>query len=205
MRIKRIREGSSIDNAPTKKPSPSPSSNRSLVITEIAKTSLNQVVNILKDWEEIADQKSSQTPLEQEQNIFDDLSFASFATTLAPLSTEKEYTYLVCKSNNFPETVQALAIIKERPNHLLLDTLLTHPHNVRSSANDSEPEKVSGAGTALIQHIFNRCVKNEINEISLTHLDSSLPFYQKHGFSSLTASHLSITQEQIQEQLKKVS
>lgn len=79
------------------------------------------------------------------------------------------------------ESIEAIAVTKENSFELTLCYLVTNPHNVRCSSNEKIPERVAGAATAIIHHLFSN-LSSGINSIALESTHSALPFYEKLGF-----------------------
>ena len=165
-------------------------SNTSFMVTKVANKKLQEIRDELAIWEETAYSKRSEAQEEEALDIFHDLTVVTNIFNTRKLPVTKKHSYFVCKSEQFPKTIQAIAITQQKKSTLFLEALITNPHNVRSSVNEDEPEKTRGAGSALINHIVDRCLKKDLQKISLSYLTSSVPFYKAHGFTEISSNKL---------------
>ncbi|MBA3958259.1 MAG: GNAT family N-acetyltransferase [Parachlamydiaceae bacterium] len=93
----------------------------------------------------------------------------------------------VCRDNFGVD--QGIILTRIDSGNIKIAHLVTHPHNVRSSLNHQELEKVSGVGTKLIKHIGLQCLKQQ-KKLYLEGTESSRPFYDCLGFEEVDEPYI---------------
>ncbi|MDB6081111.1 MAG: hypothetical protein JWO53_383, partial [Chlamydiia bacterium] len=102
------------------------------------------------------------------------------------------------------QRIQAIALTKkEGPlfsnpeyvrDYLKLAHIVTHPHNIRSSINGYEYERVEKAATTLIHHLALECLKINKDGIYAEVVAIAKPFYKKLGFKKIRKNAVIMTE-----------
>ncbi len=157
---------------------------------------------ILSKWENLADDKKDQATNPTAQDRFYDSSVISHRISgRLDLKLPTDRVFLCIDDEN---VMQSIAIVEnDGPGLFISDGrslsikyLASHPNNIRHSVNSKEKSRVPGAGTALVHHIFQTCIKEGKDGVLLQPIDSSTGFYQKLGFYNGWI-HMSISSEEI--------
>lgn len=165
-----------------------------------------QITKIMQAWETIADKKAKQPTPPLERHLF---SSSSCITGLITDDLKTDTTDLRVFTCYHQTIMHSIAVVREYPSRsLYIDYLATHPLNIRSSVNPQETQ-VPYAGTALMNHLFQTCVKEEKTGIGLYSFKNSKGFYKKLKFKSVNKyvsfGPMSISSEEIKKQLKKIA
>ena len=134
----------------------------------------------LSTWKSIADESMKETQNPSEKELFEDSR--DMADSLAEHLTELDGKKTVITCIDTYGNLQSIAIIKNQENEITINTFATHPHNIRSDLNLEKPNRVQGAGTALIHHLFQKCLIEEKDSIGLFSLPNACEFYRKMHF-----------------------
>ena len=161
--------------AARKNPSPDPK----LAVERVEQAHFPQIAETARSWSEAARERvfAASGP---EKEIFIENSHANgkIAELLSrPVSGLEAY---VCRDGR--GKIQGLMVACERGMSLYVDYLATHPKNIRAEVNPA-PERVGGAGTALIEQAVARALELKKKMVSLDFLESAWGFYSKLGFS----------------------
>ena len=148
-----------------------------------------------RNWQRIAQEKSKVAS--EQQKLF--AMAANISTLIAeclenpPRCSAVFDRLLVCKDEK--QNLQAIALTHAKepsitdPNHagsyLKLAHIVTHPKNIRSIINASEPDRIEKAGTALIKQLAQECLDLKKSGIYAEVVEISKPFYEKLGFTRI--------------------
>lgn len=166
---------------------------RPLYIEKVEPKDYKLIVNIAKDWANIAQEKSVSTNSDKERLAWDHFSSIEFmAKVIANIEgkyrlKDSEQVY-VCKEV-VTEKVYGIVIGSQDRRKIYGSLLVTHPNNVRCEANRSEILRVKGVGTAFIKFVEEEC-KKQGKSLSFMPSPSSETFYQKFGYVHGTKSEL---------------
>lgn len=153
-----------------------------LCIQEIP-SSHKQFVGLQKQvdvWGYIADNKKAKTPISTEKDRFSTLASIATILSITLESREPSHQLLICTDKR--STVQSIALISNEPNRFFLKYLITNPNNIRSDLNSREPNRVTGAGTAIIHHLLKKCLIENKKSLQLYFTPDSEQFYRKLYF-----------------------
>lgn len=171
---------------------------RPLRVKKIDPVDYTTVAKIAREWDVIAKKKGRVT---SESGIFDDCcNISKLVSQCLEHPQESDWlfdTAFVCEDEK--KHIQAVALIDECGTcclqsdeaYVKLVHIVTHPHNIRSSVNRDEYERVEGSGTALIKAIAQQTMRG----IYLESISSAIPFYQKLGFEKVSKNDMAMIEE----------
>ena len=158
-------------------------------IEESKLTNLKSINCIVEKWLGIS-RELSQSSEASDQIIRDATSVISLVFQFindqvnpSPLSSNSNQTYEIITCHD-GENICGIAIFEPKlfQNNIHLEYLIIDPRNLISTKEKFEKKpKIRGAGKALINKIFERCLE-EKKGLELTSTSSAIPFYQKLGF-----------------------
>lgn len=98
---------------------------------------------------------------------------------------ECERIHAIAVSKLVDERVAAVTLNKRRPDHLYIDLewLAAHPLSLDIPGNSERDSQVRGAGTALVEHLKQRCRALRGDGMILGSIIDARPFYQRRGFA----------------------
>ena len=177
-----------------------------LKTTEVARENLSLIQETLSEWEITAWKKETLSTSTEDKELFSDLWLVAFGANVDTSLQSHNSLCVICKSPSSPEVIQAISLFTKQKEHIFLNFLITNPHNIRAPINEFEEDKVCGAGSAIIQHLFKVCIEENLERIRLLSTDSSIEFYTKMGFTPILGPNkcMQITAEEIQERLSNI-
>ncbi len=133
-------------------------------------------------WEAVAKNKESGAELKADKIQFKNCALLS--NLIAKNIQDNEYaptdeTYACEDSQGH---IQGLMILWEDTQQIYISHLVTNPIHVRSSVNEKEIGRMRGIGTYLLKLAEEVAFQKGKESISLSPIDSSIPFYLKNGF-----------------------
>lgn len=140
----------------------------------------NKIVNLLKDWRTIANNKCDEATGKDLGSDFNWVSFAAigFIQTLTnDRNLSRSARIFICQDTAFQQ-IQAMALVEGDKEYLGVKWLISHPWNIRSAINDKEIMRVKGAAGEIIRHL-----QATSQEIGLNSYSQSIGFYKKMGFN----------------------
>lgn len=139
-----------------------------------------EAAKIAAAWKTVAFEKANLATVENEKNQFYACANISdcVASSLEYPSANK--SYYTCKDKLGND--QAMMVCQVNYDHVYVNFLVTNPHNIHSTVNDREPNKVKGAGTCLLQKAEEIAIKEGKEFVCLTPLPTAVSFYEKNGF-----------------------
>lgn len=107
--------------------------------------------------------------------------FIAASTTAQDIPRKIDYTidnsgtvFRVFACYGAQKSLESIAVIKEKSSSLFISSMLSHPCKTVNN---------KGAGTALIYHLFEKCIQEGKKSIGVFPLGSSVRFYTGVGFS----------------------
>jgi hypothetical protein len=79
---------------------------------------------------------------------------------------------------------------EESGRYLKIALLVTHPHNIRSSINEQDHERMTGSATSLIKKIIRQCKEEKRKGIYAEVVPVACGFYEKLGFRKISREGL---------------
>ncbi|MBS0626985.1 MAG: GNAT family N-acetyltransferase [Verrucomicrobia bacterium] len=157
-----------------------------------------ELIETLHLWKIIAEGKRRESPIPLEQERFSVLiDVASYFITNLK-SSQGDSSLIINRKN---QHIKSIAMTINEDNKLILEYLITDPRNIKTTVNSEEPDRVSGAGTSIIQYLFQKCLTEELEEIFLHSNPDAKKFYEKLGFEKInnrkTCNKMHITSEKI--------
>lgn len=176
-----------------------------LYIEEVGVEKHPQLLFKASCWSSIASKKCVMTLSEEERSEFS--SCISVCQMILDFLDKDSKAY-VCK--DLKGRVQAIMVLNMSPrdfgfdNYVLMDCLVTHPRNIRSSLNEKEIGRVRGAGIALSKFADNIVLELQKDGIYLSPLKPSTRFYKNRGYEPKENGQLVKTAQKI-EQMQKIA
>lgn len=161
-----------------------------------SKREMSKILKTLASWINNANNKICLSDSKDEEEIFKESKNISELMLMA-LSLKfdhKNKSILVCTSE---DTIQSVAITTQAENAIEIRLIVTNPNNIKSESNKSEKNRVRGAPTAIIHHIFQQCLQQKAKKVFLTSVESAIPFYKNLKFTHLGKNNMTITSEEI--------
>lgn len=158
-----------------------------LHIEFVDKANWGEIAQIARKWGDIAKEKNAQTEDPIESARFEDSKFicgrlfACLQDSLEFSPLDKNQAVYVCRDDR--GEIQGIATIHQKRTRIKVDLLATHPRNIRSHINESEPNRVEGVARTIFNHIMNMGKKRKLKAIYLRSTGSAENFYlSKMGF-----------------------
>jgi hypothetical protein len=170
--------------------------NNSLNARELTDDEKIELTKITKTWDAFARNKAKQ--VSTSQKVFEDsISLCNYIIS-ALNNNQAKYRFFICTQSQKNLDVEAIAVTSEKVSsavkpYLYVEYLMTHPKNIRSTLNENEPHRVTGAATKIISHLTEVAQKANMSEIHLYSLNSARGFYQKNGFIDTGESNMVLT------------
>lgn len=142
--------------------------------------------------------------LEKEKNAIETAQFQDCKNLSEQMSMFLAYdwrSYDFYGSKDRNENYQSMMALTLKPESVYIEYLVTNPINIRSSVNDLETEKVTGAGTTLLRYAEQIASQNGKQTVSLFPLPSSTPFYKKNKFTFILKYEQGPMQKSVREAL----
>ncbi len=153
------------------------------------------LIETFNEWGQAVDVKSKICSFQEKQIVEDHTNITkTFKDYLAVSFSGSDRRIFVC--NGPSGLVQAASSVEEDGDYLNLKFLIANPSCMRS-----------GAGRAVVETLFQECLRQNKKGVVTMSMISSVPFYQKMGFKGLVGfseeegGYMRITAEKIQ--LKK--
>ena len=131
-------------------------------------------------WASVAQEKANLAIIPSEKSQF--VACSNISSGIANYLSSPLYhrNIYVCKDQDGTSLgMMSLSINYDR---VYIELLVTNPINIRSSVNDHEPNKVSGAGSTLLLQAEEIAIKEGKNFVYLTPLNTAVGFYKKNGY-----------------------
>lgn len=168
---------------------------KGLRLTELNQEQKQIAKKVALAWEKIAEEKLQQLPPILNGIFLDSIDICQWVR--AKLTDKKELRFIACTRKSFdpkkPENIEAIAVFSRQKlfkcvdgtyiPYLYLEALATNPKNHRSSVNEHEPNRVTGAGTQMINHLKMIAQGENLKQIRLSSLPAARGFYTKLGFN----------------------
>ena len=154
---------------------------RPLKVERIDLKDYPQAAKVARVWSDTARQKQAAASSDGDKEKFGDSAWISgwIGSDLSSSNSSFHEAY-VCKDGKGKE--QGIVLITKETESIYVNLLVTNPNNIRSPLNEKEPDKVEGAGSALIERTETRALELGKKRVRLTALHSAKPFYLKKGF-----------------------
>lgn len=143
-------------------------------VSTMRREDFDRVHKTVSEWEEIANKKMELACSEEELRVWDDYSM--IASTINPSGyntlRKKERRMFIVEGR----ALEALALVERKESGIKLNTILGNPENPKS-----------GAGRALMQHIFQECLNAKMDGMVVDSVPLAVSFYSKLGFEEVGA------------------
>jgi hypothetical protein len=145
---------------------------------------------VARAWQKLASEKQK---LRDSEVLFQsDARIAKLVAECMESPRECSFIFdraLVCRDTQ--SRIQAIALthnyeaISDHGTFLKIAHLVTHPHNIRSKANECEFDRVEGAGSALVRYIARESLSRQLAGVYAEVTTSAKKFYEKLGFEAV--------------------
>lgn len=173
---------------------------RKFKVTELKEEQLQTTIKVTAEWLKVATEKAQTTQTAVFYNSKRIISDIHCSLTSNPFSipsylqsTTLDRRVMVCYDQE-SNTQQAIAIVSDyvddysKKPYLYVNLLATNPANIKSSTNP-EKNRVSGAASAIFDHLIKVCQKEGKEEIALTSVTTAVTFYEKIGLKQQPHSY----------------
>jgi len=167
----------------------SPLKIKKLRVVELKINQREELSKTFEVWKQFAQEKSEKES--QQKNIFaNSKDICLWGIDTLKKDVDCKHRIFICTQSAF--NPEAITIISEKTTapsadspskpYLYVEYLVTHPKNIRSPLNENEPNRVNGAGSAIISALIQLGREENKDTIQLHSLSSARPFYEKLGF-----------------------
>lgn len=143
--------------------------------------SFDEMHAILVSWDKLSRDKQELVESAKEWDQFE-TNREVCQDFLKKLNLGDRSQFYLCQVGDDPKAVMATKDFD--PSSLEIVYLITNPINIRSSVNDSEENRVKGAGTFLLQEAEKIAVVKKMERVVLSSLSTAVEFYKKNGYVS---------------------